>query len=62
MASPPALGFTMGLTGWVSPVPLPMQEMEEVDAAKEEDPRHPKDTGQVSPQHGSWSRGRESCV
>lgn len=55
-------GFRLGWGGWLSPVPLPMQEVEEVDTAEEEEPGDPQDPGQVSPHDGSRSWGGEPCA
>lgn len=56
-------GRWTGLSGGcVSPVPLPTQEVEKVDAAREEDPRDPQDPSQVGPQHGGWTGSRELCA
>ena len=55
-------GWTGPSGGCVSPVPLPTQEVEKVDAAREEDPRDPQDPGQVGPQHGGWTGSREPCA
>ena len=56
-------GLWTGLSGGcISPVPLPTQEVEKVDAAREEDPRDPQDPGQVGPQLGGWTGSRELCA